>query len=85
MSILDKLNPLKWIKDILVSDYVGGFLRHTVQFIGGYLTVHSLGAESHVDGWVKAKTDLLTDPQFIAGIIASVTAYGSSIVNKKVL
>lgn len=83
MSIFSKLNPLNWIKDLLVSDYVGGFLRHAVTFIGSYLTTKGLGDVQYINDWVEATVKLLTDPQFIAGIVALVSSYGASIVNKK--
>lgn len=83
MSFFSKLNPLNWIKDILVSDYVGGFLRHVVTFIGSYLATKGLGDVQYINDWTEATVKLLTDPQFVTGVVAIVSSYGASIANKK--
>lgn len=84
MSLLSKLNPLNWIKDALVSDYVGGLLRHAASFIGGLLMAKGLGSVQSVETFVSALAALLTDPQFISGIVALFGSLGASVANKKV-
>lgn len=76
MSWLSKLNPFTWLKDLLVSDYVGGQLRHWLGIIGAYV-VASYGAP-------QSFAELLVSPEFVGGVVAIVTAIVSSVANKKV-
>lgn len=84
MSWLSKLNPLKWIKDALVSDYVGGLLRHALTAVGVFLVAKGWGSREAVDGAVNGLLVLLTDPAFVGGIVSFFTGWGASVANKKV-
>lgn len=72
--ILFSLNPITWVKDSLVSDYVGGLVRHALTALGGYLIDHALVSQPFVD--------LLTSPTFIGGLISILTALIASVTNK---
>lgn len=82
MSWLSKLNPLNWIKDLLVSDYVGGLLRHALTALGVVLVRSGLATQPVADNAVQALMALLLSPEFVGGIIAFVTGWGSSVANK---
>jgi len=76
MSLLSKLNPLSWVKEALVSDYVGGLLRHALTAVGVFL-VNSAGAP-------ESFARLLVSPEFVGGVLAIVTSLVASVSNKKV-
>lgn len=81
MSFLDSINPVNWIKKILVSDYVGGAIRHALTFIGGWLVAKGLATPEVADQAANSILKLLTSEQFIGGIIGAV-GYFSSVKNK---
>lgn len=74
--ILFTLNPINWIKDALVSDYVGGWVRHGLTALGAYLLSHALVAQSFVD--------IIVSKDFVGGVISIASALVASAVNKKV-
>lgn len=85
MGIFDgKWNPLKWVKDLLLSDYVGGVLRHLITALGAILTAKGLGDATMINDWVEMTINLITSPEFIGGIIALFTSATASVQNKKV-
>jgi len=83
MSLLSKLNPIQWIKDALVSDYVGGLIRHGLTFVGAFLVAKGLAAPEVAGEATSALYRLLTSPEFIGGLM-SIFGYGGSVANKKV-
>lgn len=83
MSLLSKLNPLKWIKDALVSDYIGGQVRHLLSLLGGLLIGWKLGSPELVGDWVHKTTELVTSDQFLQGIGLIFTSLGASVWNKR--
>lgn len=74
--ILFSLNPIKWIKDLLISDYVGGWLRHAVTGLGFILTAHHLGADDAIARWVAATIELVTSSEFLKGLAEMVLGMG---------
>lgn len=78
-----KWNPLKWVKDLLLSDYVGGVLRHVITAVGSLLTAKGLGDASMINDWIELTANLVTSPEFIGGIIAIFTGAVASAQNKK--
>lgn len=84
MSLLSKLNPLAWIKQLLVSDYVGGLLRHALTALGVYLVAKGYASKESADGFINAALALVTSPEFVAGIVSFFTGWGASVANKKV-
>lgn len=84
MSLLSKLNPLNWIKELLVSDYVGSLLRHVLTALGSFLVSQKLGSVDLVNNAVESLLALLTSKEFIAGIVALFSGAVASVANKKV-
>jgi hypothetical protein len=82
MGILDSINPVNWVKKLLVSDYVGGLIRHGLTFLGGWLVAKGLAAPEVADQATNALLKLLTDEKFIGGLI-SVFGIVASAANKK--
>lgn len=90
MSFLSKLNPLKWIKDLLISDYVGSALRHVLTAFGAILLTYKLGSAELVTAWVDATIALVTSHEFLSqvlelvtGVSALVGGLAASVKNKK--
>lgn len=77
------LNPITWVKNALISDYIGGAVRHLMTFTGAFLIGHHMASPDVANEWSAATVKLLTDPQFWVGVGTIVTSYGSSIANKK--
>ena len=73
MSILAKLNPLKWIKGLLISDYVGGWFRHALTGLGAILIAHKLGTDVLVEDWVRATIALITSSEFLTRVFELAT------------
>lgn len=91
MSLLSKLNPWRWIKEALISDYVGGWLRHGLTALGSIMLMHKLGSTELVLNWVDATIALVTDSTFLQGVLEILTGLGAiaggiaaSVTNKKV-
>ena len=82
--ILFSLNPIQWIKDALVSDYVGAAIRHALTAVGFYLILHGYASEQVSNDFVNAAVKLLTSKEFLAGLISVFTGGTASIANKKV-
>lgn len=82
MGILDSINPVNWLKKILVSDYVGGALRHGLTFLGGWLVAKGLATPEVTEEATNALIRLLTDERFIGGLL-SVFGLFASAANKK--
>lgn len=83
MSWIQKLNPINWLKSALISDYVGGLIRHGLTFIAGALVVSGLASQEAADQAAQALINLLTDEQFMSGLIALVSGLAASAANKK--
>lgn len=91
MSWLSKLNPYNWIKEALVSDYVGGAFRHALTALGFWMTVNQLGGEREINNFIQAAAELITSDTFLQHLITVLTGIGSlstgavaSVKNKKV-
>lgn len=69
------LNPVNWIKNLLISDYVGSALRHGLTGLGAYMISYGLDPVL-VNPWVSSTTDL------VVGSMAIITALIASVKNK---
>lgn len=83
MSLLSKLNPLNWIKELLISDYVGSMVRHALTALGSILVSQKLGSVDLVNHAVESLIKLLTSPEFVSGVVALFSGAVASVANKK--
>lgn len=82
MSFLSKLNPLSWIKDLLFSNYVGGFIRHGLTWFGGMMVSIGWATPEHMEGVTGSLGDWLLSPEFMGGVM-TVIGVVASVKNKK--
>lgn len=82
-EILSKLNPVELLKKALLSRYVGGIIRHALTWVGGYLVMKNLATQEQAETAMRHLTALLTSPEFLAGVAASITGLGASVKEKK--
>lgn len=80
MSFLSKLNPLNWIKELLISDYVGGVVRHALTAFAAALVASHFASPAVL---VDAIYTFVTSKEFYEALIALVAALGGSVANKK--
>lgn len=91
MSFLSNLNPFKWVKELLISDYVGAPIRHAITAFGAILLAHKFGTDAVVGEWVRATIALVTSSEFLVRLLEVFTGLGTilgglaaSVKNKKV-
>lgn len=83
MSFLSKLNPLNWIKELLISDYVGGVVRHALTAFAAVLVASHFASPAVAQSLVDAIYTFVTSKEFYEALIALVAALGGSVANKK--
>lgn len=81
-DVLGKLNPVELLRKALLSKYLGGVVRHLLTWVGGYLVMKNLATQEQADTAMHALTALLTSPEFLTGVLASVTGLGASVKQK---
>jgi len=88
MSFLSKLNPLPWVfgkvKNLVISDYVGSAHRHGLTSFGAFLVSSGMSSAPIASTWAEATWNLVSQPEFIAGVTAIVTGAVASVANKQV-
>ena len=67
-----------WLKKILLSNYIGGFIRTALAAFGGYLVAKGIASQEQADTLIKAILDMLPN------LIPLIVAYASSVINKKI-
>lgn len=83
MSFLSKLNPLNWIKELLISDFVGGAIRHALTAFAATLTTLHFASPEVANNLANAIYEFVTSKEFYEALIALVAALGGSVANKK--
>ncbi len=72
-------NPISWIKSLLFSNYVGGFVRSAILIMSGFLVSKGIANQDQANQLSALLTEILP------GVLSAILAYGASIVNKKVV
>ena len=66
-----------WIKKLLLSNYLGGFIRTALAGLSGFLIAKGIANPEQAENLTKAIMDMLPN------LVPIIVAYVSSIMNKK--
>lgn len=67
-----------WLKRLLLSNYIGGFIRTALAALGGYLVAKGIATAEQAETLSKAILDILPN------LIPIFSAWLFSIINKKI-
>lgn len=67
----------KWITKLLLSNYVGGFIRTALAALSGFLVAKGLANAEQAENLTRAILDILPN------LVPIIVAYASSVANKK--
>ena len=67
-----------WLKKLLLSNYVGGFIRTALATLGGYLVAKGIATAEQAESLSKAILDILPN------LVPIIVAFISSMLNKKI-
>lgn len=66
-----------WLKKLLLSNYIGGFIRTALAALGGYLVARGIATAEQAESLAKAILDI------IPNLVPIIVAYLSSFANKQ--
>lgn len=69
---------MKWLKEFVIGDILGGQVRHVLTGLGGFLVLKEIASPDQAAAFTGSATDILL------GLMLYATGGGGSVLNKKI-